>query len=369
MGPPGHLWGRLFLLDEQGQPVAGAWAPEDEAVLKQAITLDGQTVGWVGFVPLRAELPPEARLFVRGQARALLLSLVIALTVALGLGYMLARHFSRPLRQLAETVDTLSGGNYDARAGVTSRDEIGRLAGGVNRLAESLASSRSARQRWMADIAHELRTPVSVLKGEIEAVQDGLRPADQKTLASLGEEADHLSRLVNDLQTLALADAGALDFQMAPVNLGELIAQQLEAFEGRLNQRGIAVSAELPQGLQVNGDAQRLRQLMQNLLENSVRYVAAGGRLNLHLERSSGGLAFYLDDSGPGLAPQHRQHLFDRFYRADLSRSRANGGSGLGLAICRNIVEAHRGRIHAEASPLGGLRIRMELPAAAEAGA
>jgi two-component system sensor histidine kinase BaeS len=302
-------------------------------------------------------------LFVRGQHRALLISLVVALAVALGLGFLLARHFSRPLRQLAQTVDTLSDGNYAVRATVTTKDEIGRLGAGVNQLAESLASNRSMRRRWMADIAHELRTPVSVLKGEIEAIQDGLRPADEKTLASLGEEADHLSRLVNDLQTLALSDAGALDFRLEPVDLTELIRQQLQVFDSRLRARGIDVTSDLPGGLRVNGDAQRLRQLMQNLLENSSRYVSTGGALECKAARSDGRVTLLLDDSGPGLTAEQMTHLFDRFYRADSSRSRAHGGSGLGLSICRNIAEAHQGSIHAEVSPLGGLRIRLTLPA------
>jgi two-component system sensor histidine kinase BaeS len=318
---------------------------------------------------LRAGLPPEARLFVRGQNRALLISLVVALAVALGLGFLLARHFSRPLRQLAQTVDTLSHGNYAVRATVTSKDEIGRLGAGVNQLAESLASNRSMRRRWMADIAHELRTPVSVLKGEIEAIQDGLRPADEKTLASLGEEADHLSRLVNDLQTLALSDAGALDFRMELVDLTELVRQQLEAFDGRLRERGIEVSSDLPASLLVNGDVQRLRQLMQNLLENSSRYVSTGGLLKCKAARTDGQVTLLLDDSGPGLTAEQMTHLFDRFYRADSSRSRVHGGSGLGLSICRKIVEAHQGGIHAEVSPLGGLRIRLTLPAVEGSGA
>jgi two-component system sensor histidine kinase BaeS len=365
MRQPGHHRGRLFLLDSNQQWVAGAVFEEQEGVTKDAISVEGQVVGWVGFTPLRAGLPPEARLFVSGQHRALLISLVVALAVALGLGFLLARHFSRPLRQLAQTVDTLSDGNYAVRATVTSKDEIGRLGAGVNQLAESLASNRSMRRRWMADIAHELRTPVSILKGEIEAIQDGLRPADEKTLASLGEEADHLSRLVNDLQTLALSDAGALDFRLEQVDLTELVRQQLQAFDGRLRERGIEVTSDLPGGLLVNGDAQRLRQLMQNLLENSSRYVTTGGALECRAARTDGRVTLLLDDSGPGLTAEQMTHLFDRFYRADSSRSRAHGGSGLGLSICRNIVEAHQGSIHAEVSPLGGLRIRLTLPAIA----
>jgi len=360
---PGNLRGRLFLLDAKRRWIAGADYLQDDTTLLEPIELDGQPVGWLGFKPLRNMLPPEARLFLRGQARALLFSLVIALVVAVGLGLLLARHFSRPLRQLAATVDTLSDGNYEVRASVSTRDEIGKLGSGVNQLAESLASNRSMRQRWMADIAHELRTPVSVLKGEIEAIQDGLRPIDARTLGSLSEEAEQLSDLVDDLQTLALSDAGALDFRMEPLDLGEMVTQQLDAFEGRLSERGIRISRRVADGVHINGDSRRLRQLLHNLLENSCRYVIAGGALEMSLTLEDGNAVIRLDDSGPGLESDQMKHLFDRFYRADSSRSRAHGGSGLGLSICRNIAVAHRGDIRAEASPLGGLRIRLELPA------
>jgi two-component system sensor histidine kinase BaeS len=162
---------------------------------------------------MREGLPPEAQRFLRGQLRVLMVSLLIALGLATLLGYTLARHLSRPVGRLDETVRKLARGQFEERARVASQDEIGRLAGNVNRLAETLERNRSARRRWMADIAHELRTPLAVLKGEVEALTDGVRQSDGRMLASLGEEIDHLSALVDDLQALALADAGALNLQ------------------------------------------------------------------------------------------------------------------------------------------------------------
>lgn len=362
----GNLRARLFLLDENRQHIAGAPAPDDVETLVQPVEVNGTAVGWLGFTPIRNALPPEARLFLAGQWRALMISLLVALIASIGLGLLLARHFSRLLKKLESTVNTLSAGNYDARAAVFSGDEIGRLATGVNHLARTLAENRTARRRWMADIAHELRTPVSVLKGEIEAVQDGLRPADAHTMASLAEEAEHLSSLVSDLQTLALADAGALDFHMQPFSLGELIEQELRTFEGRFTERGIRVDSELPERLNFIGDARRIKQLLHNLLENGCRYTERDGRIELALKSGRDRLELLIDDSGPGLAAEQMSRLFDRFYRAEGSRARASGGSGLGLSICRNIVEAHRGEIVAEASPLGGLRIRVTLPLKAE---
>ena len=360
--PPGNLRGRLFLLDADRNWVAGASYDENQAPQLEAIDVQGAPVGWLGFTPLRNMLPPEARLFVAGQSRALLVSLFAGLIIALILGLMLARHISRPLRELAQTVDTLSSGNYEVRATVARKDEVGRLGKGVNRLAESLAENRSIRRRWMADIAHELRTPVAVLKGEIEALQDGLRPADESTLASLGEEAEQLSRLIDDLQTLALSDAGALEVQMETLDFSGLVRQQLRTFSSRLADQNIRVSEKLPETAMIHGDAQRLRQLLHNLLENSCRYVDEHGSLELTIVPGEETMTLLLDDSGPGLTDDQRSSLFERFYRADASRSRANGGSGLGLSICRNIARAHHGKIRALNSPLGGLRIELVLP-------
>jgi two-component system sensor histidine kinase BaeS len=306
------------------------------------------------------------------------------------LGYALARHLSQPVRRLDETVRDLARGRFEERARVSSKDEIGRLAANVNRLAETLEKSRSARRRWMADIAHELRTPLAVLKGEVDALADGVRQSDERMLASLSEEIDHLSALVDDLQALALADAGALNLQQVDVDLRALTQQVCDAFHDRLAGRNIALEFGAPDALTVSADAQRLRQLLHNLLENCARYVDAGGRVRVGLEVSARGATrgatrgaaqskarspdqtagaaakvakLVVEDSGPGVGDSQLEHLFDRFYRVEEGRSRAGGGSGLGLAICRSIAEAHGGRIWAAHSYLGGLAVHLELPA------
>jgi len=284
--------------------------------------------------------------------------------LAAGLGYLLARHLSRPVRRLDETVRELSRGHYDRRAAIGGRDEIGRLGDNVNRLAESLERNRSARQRWMADIAHELRTPVAILKGEIEALADGVRPVDGATFTSLGEEIDQLSTLVDDLQALALADAGALNLRLVPLQLGDVLQQVGEAWRERLAERGIRLEWALAQGLGLSADAQRLRQLFGNLFENCARYTEEDGRVRVSAAREGRTVQVRIEDSGPGVKPEHRARLFERFYRVEESRSRASGGSGLGLAISRNIAEAHGGAIRAEPSELGGLAIVVELPEA-----
>jgi len=353
---------RLFLLDSQKSHVIGAITSEKGLYRLEAVEVAGEVVGWIGFVPLRAELPWTAQRFLRNQARMLAASLMVALFLAGIIGFLLARHISHPLRDLASEVAALTRGEFGVRAEVRTRDEIGALGADVNRLAETLEKNRTARRRWMADIAHELRTPVAILKGEIEALVDGVRPVNEKTTASLREEAEHLAHLVDDLQTLALSDAGALNLQMEPINLSVLTQQSGEAFRSRLTERGIELHLHAPEGILLNADPQRLKQLLHNLLENCCRYVEEGGRVSLSLAKKEQMVVLDLDDSGPGPETEQLDQLFERFYRVEGSRSRSTGGSGLGLAICRNIVEAHQGSIRAETSSMGGLRIHVELP-------
>jgi two-component system sensor histidine kinase BaeS len=356
-----RLRNRLFLLDEQGQHLAGAPLPGSEPFARVDVLSGEQVVGQVGFAPMGNSLPATAQRFLRSQATILFWSGLITLALASLLAYAVARHLSRPVRELDQTVRELTDGRFTERVRVRTRDEIGRLAHNVNRLAETLESNRTARRRWMADIAHELRTPIAILKGEVEALQDGVRPADQAFLVSLAEEISQLTILVDDLQTLALSDTGALNIDRQSLDLAALIRTLAQAFEHRLQQRGITLELILPESLLANADAGRMRQLFNNLLENCVRYVEQGGQVRLAAIEEGQKIKIVLEDSGPGVAPGTHEKLFDRLYRGEPSRSRATGGSGLGLAICRSIVEAHGGRIHADASPLGGLRITFDV--------
>jgi len=361
-----QLRDRLFLLDAQHQKVAGATTQAREAKNLEPVILNGATVGWVGFAPMSDVLPPAAASFLADQARVLSISLLVALALAVLLGFLLARHLSRPLQQLAGTVTRLSHGQYHERATIAGQDDIGRLAQVVNSLAATLEKNRSARHRWMADIAHELRTPVAILKGEIEALTDGVRQPDERTLASLAEEAEHLTGLVNDLQALALADAGALNLSREKTDLAALARQVAEIVGDRLSGRGIELQLTLPDRVELMADPQRLRQLLHNLLANCVRYTETGGWVRMAAERKDGTIHLLVEDSGPGVSDEHLDRLFERFYRVEQARSRSSGGSGLGLAICRNIAEAHGGRIGAAHGAAGGLLIRVELPGRAE---
>jgi len=358
-----HLWRRLFLLDQRHEWVAGA---HSETAAGQtdllAIEVGGEVVGWVGFLPVEGELAPEVSGFLEHQNRSLFAALLLALLPASILAFVLARNLSRPVERLRDTVQQLSRGHFAVRASIAGTDEIGELGRHINQLAESLEKNETARRRWTADAAHELRTPLAVMQGELEAVKDGVRSYSPALVDSLQEEVSHLTRLVDDLQTLALADAGALKIVVQPFDIARLVRQVLETFADRFARAGLTLESALPGELWHTADAQRIKQLLHNLLENSCRYTHAGGRIRLALETADDRVVLTIDDSAPGLSAEQRSRLFERFYRTDPSRERANGGSGLGLAICRNLVEAHGGEIRVEESPLGGIAIRVFLP-------
>lgn len=357
-----RLWRRMFLLDDQYAWVAGIQPQNLKTSRMQPVTVDGTVVGWLGFVSATQPAAPEARRFLRFQSNTLLASAGIALLVSAVLGFLLARHLSRPVVALHDSVRRLTAGDFSARTAVYGGDEIASLARHINRLGESLQANESARRRWTADVAHELRTPVAILQAEIEAARDGIRPNLQTTLDSLHEEVTHLSRLVNDLQALALADAGALNLRMADTDVAMLLRQVLDTLQERIRKAGLTLEARLPDHLVIQADAQRLRQLMLNLLENSCRYTDAGGEIRVRLQRTPAGLDLLIEDSSPGLDENQRGQLFERFYRAESSRGRAGGGSGLGLSICREIVSAHGGTIEVHPSELGGLAVKVSLP-------
>lgn len=358
-----HLWRRLFLLDDERKWVAGA---QSEAASGQtdllAVEVRGKVVGWVGFLPVEGELAPEVSGFLEHQNRSLFAALLLALLPALILAFVLARNLSRPVERLRDTVEQLSRGHFAVRASVAGTDEIGELGRHINQLAESLEKNETARRRWTADAAHELRTPLAVLQGELEAVKDGVRPYSPALVDSLQEEVSHLTRLVDDLQTLALADAGALKIVAQSFDMARLVRQVLETFTDRISRAGLTLESRLPGELWLTADAQRIKQLLHNLLENSCRYSHPGGQIRVVLETADDRLVLTIDDSPPGLSAAQRTRLFERFYRTDPSRDRTGGGSGLGLAICRNLVEAHGGDIRVGESELGGIAIRVSLP-------
>jgi two-component system sensor histidine kinase BaeS len=354
---------RVLLLDAQRQILYGPGKPWVKSPFFLPLTVDRQIIGYLGLIPPRTLIDERVRQFAREQNQSLI---VIALSIAAGaalLSIPLASKLVRRITTLAAATTQLASGCYDIRVAAETTDELGQLARDFNRLAETLEKNEQLRRRWVADISHELRTPLSVLRGEVEAVQDGVRQLTPQTMDSLHSEILHLSRLVDDLYELSLADIGALTYHKENLDLRTLVGQAVQSYKDEFSTQSLTLEYAAPaRPLILFGDPERLRQLMNNLLQNALRYTDPGGKLQIGLTERAEDLQLRFADSAPGVPEEALAHLFERLYRVENSRNRAHGGAGLGLALCKTIVEAHGGAINAAPSSLGGLEITITLP-------
>ena len=361
--PPHRFEMRVFLLDARHNRLAGPPGESGDVNFKSIVS-EGSVVGYLGILPRQRLTDTHQLLFVQQQKLAMAMIAGVMLLVSAALSLPLANRLVLPIRRLAASMHSLASGNFETRVPVGPQDELGQLARDFNTLALSLEKTEQARRQWVADISHELRTPLSILRGEIEAIQDGVRQPDPDSMRSLHAEVMRLSRLVDDLYQLSLFDIGALSYRKTDLDLRALLADAVGSFRAEFDQKGIHLQASLgPEGeFPIFADPGRLHQLFDNLLDNALKYTDPGGELSVRLERRGGLARVELADSAPGVGPQELEKLFDRLYRVDSSRNRTLGGAGLGLAICKNIVEAHEGSIRALHSPAGGVLISIELP-------
>jgi two-component system sensor histidine kinase BaeS len=365
MSPPGDplltIDPRLLLFDAEQQLLAGRQEMAQDAVMRP-IQADGRVVGFLGYVPRLKTVASLEKLFSSQQNSKFAAIAAGMLVAGLVISALLSHWLARRIRRLADGADALIQGHYGVRIESQGHDELARLAQDFNHLAHTLDSAQKARQQWIADIAHELRTPLAVLRAEIEALQDGVRPLGQASLGSLAQEVAQLSRLVEDLRLLSLSDLGALSYHKEPLDLGELIEDCLASQSSALQAKGFDVRTELPAQVRVLADGARLAQVFGNLLQNTLRYTDAPARLSVRLHVANGRALVLWEDSSPGVCEADLPRLTERLFRVDGSRSRAGGGSGLGLAITQAIVQAHGGDMAAEASPLGGVAWRLGFP-------
>jgi two-component system sensor histidine kinase BaeS len=365
--PPPHLLRgfhqRVLLLDAERHPVLTQGTTATPLELRPLLTRS-VVIGYLGLLPRKHVTDEGQRRFLREQNTAFILVGGIILILATGLSLLLSFRLIRPLRSLARATDSLAAGRYDTRVKVTSRDELGQLARDFNALALSLEKNEQARRSWVADISHELRTPLAVLRGEVEALQDGIRPLNRGALDSLHTEVLRLGGLVDDLYQLALSDVGALTYRKETLDLARLMEELAGKYRDDFAAAGIILTLSLPEGANttVFADPSRLGQLFANLLDNSRNYTDPGGGSDIRLICTNDRATVEIEDSAPGVGEDDLEKLFDRLYRVEGSRNRAGGGAGLGLAICRNIAIAHEGSISARQSPRGGLLVRVELP-------
>lgn len=354
---------RLLLLDAAGIAVAGNRNMPTDA-LSLPLLIDEKPVGTLRLARQTQINAAVDLAFSRTQLRDALLVGVAILVAALLLAFALARWLLAPVRALTVATRALAAGDFGQRVATARHDELGALAQDFNRLAATLEQNRQARQRWGADIAHELRTPLSVLRGEIQALQDGVRAPTAGALDSLQAECLRLGSLVDDLYQLSLADAGALDYRFEPLDLAEFVRDALALQQRACRDAGLSLEADLAATPPVRADARRLGQLIDNLLGNARRYTDTPGRIRIAVGAGADYATLIVDDTPPGVPAAALPRLFDRLYRVETARARNAGGAGLGLSICRAIVDAHGGTIVAEHSPLGGLRIVVQLPLA-----
>lgn len=352
----------LVLMDSDHFPIFGPPVAEEELAL-HSINVDGNTVGWLG-LPNSPEFRESIeKRFEQRQRRTVISVGIAVLLLALFGVWWLSRKLVRPIESIARFSAQLSAGDYQQRLPTQRQDELGELIQSMNGLAHALALGKTSRQRWLADLSHELRTPVTVLQGEIEAMQDGIRPMTTQQLDALYQQVSHLGKLLNDLHDLSLADAGALRYHMAKVDITQLLTQRCNAFRSAFDNTGLQLSYHPSnESLIVHGDALRLSQLVDNLLSNSQKYTASGGEVLLRCSLNENEISIVLEDSAPGVSDEQLPQLFNYLFRGDASRNSDTGGAGLGLAICQRIVEAHQGKISAEHSLRGGLCITVTLP-------
>lgn len=323
----------------------------------------GQVVGYLGLLPGRGDNQAGDLRFMQRQTQAFAWIALLMLVLSALLATLLAYLLGRPIKRIAEAAQQLGKGAYAIRLPVESGDELGQLARDFNEMAAALEQSEQARRRWVADISHELRTPLAVLRGELEALQDGIRPMSAEAVDSLLADVMRLNRLTEDLYQLALSDQGALTYRKTMINPLQVLKADLAALQPEFAAKRLQVELmERSQNVGLYADADRLSQLFRNLLKNSLNYTDAGGRIVISISSDTDTLVIGIADSTPGVPEQELGKLFERFYRVESSRNRNHGGAGLGLAICGNIVAAHNGSIRTQASELGGLAIVIEFP-------
>lgn len=360
--PSSEMGPRISLIDEAGQPVFGPLrqTPHHLSVVAESA---GARIGHVLAPMPEFAFEKNTADFIRTQLQHIAILALFLIALAMVVAFWLGKHLVRPIAGLRQVTRQIASGQLQARAAIVNQDELGDLAQHVNVMAQHLENQERKRKKMIADLSHELRTPLTVMRAEVEAMIDGVRPMNLDAAHSLEAEIAHLNKLVDDLHQLALADAGDLHFHFAPVELGDLLRQIAERFAARYQKAQLHLQLDLPaHALTLSADSGRLTQVLENLLENSLRYTDAPGTVVLRLRQQAGLILIELEDSAPGLEAGTHAQLFERLYRKDSARSRAKGGSGLGLAICRSLVQAHRGEILASASVLGGIKMTIALP-------
>lgn len=372
--PAGRSRRNLFgLADARGAVIVpvnpgigvGEKLAKDDLQAETPVMVSGKQVGTILMAKQQPGLNPEETLFLERTNQALYLAVLVALLVALLMGIVLAHTLSHPLQALTKAAQSIAQGQLEQQVRVGSQDEIGQLAIAFNQMSQEVARANQMRRRMTADIAHDLRTPLTVIGGYVESMRDGILKPTAERLSLIYTEIERLQNLVGDLRMLSQADAGELPLnpqRIVPKNLLDRVAALFQHHAGRyrVNLRVEAIE-NLPE---IRVDEARMMQVMDNLVSNALRYTPEGGEIVLSAQAHQGNLDLTVRDTGSGIAAEELPYIFDRFYRADSSRHTETGESGLGLAIVKALVEAHGGKVWAESAPGEGTSIHIDLPSA-----
>jgi len=358
---------RLSLYDMDGQVVVGRPLHTENAS-KEAIELNGQQIGWISLIPSQLSEGSPGNEFLAQQYKSYYVIALSVIALAFITAWLFSRHLVAPISALINGTYTLIKGNYTVRIEKKTNDELALLSDNVNILAETLDKNQHNRAKWMSDVSHELKTPLTVLRGQLIGIQDDVFVADEQRIQLFIDQIDSMSNIVNDLYQLSSTDAGGLTYKKEPLNPIQIALQVADSFSTQFKQKNLHVDCTQVTTLlgetecSVLADKDRLRQLFVNLFENTYRYTDAPGHIQISASIINQQVTIQLQDSAPSVPTSEQPHLFERFYRVEPSRNRNSGGSGLGLALCKQIVDAHQGTICTSTSSLGGLSIEITFP-------
>lgn len=358
----------IFSTENQYRP--GNRLSDDELETGIPIIADGDLVGILISTRLPYQNNPRELEFIQRTNLVLFYGVLIGAFMALLLGIILSRTLTRPIRELTQAAHAISQGDLAQQVTVRSQDELGELAQAFNKMSAELSRSINTRKQMTADIAHELRTPLSLILGHAEAVHDGVLPPTPENFEIIREEATRLGHLVNDLRTLSLADAGELSMHTQIIEPDKLLNEVAALYQYRTQTKDISLKLNIAPSLPaIEVDPGRMTQVLTNILDNALRHTPAGGQISLSAKRFGDQVELSVQDSGPGVPAENLERIFERFYRTDSARQREEGGSGLGLAIAKSIVQAHGGQVSAESDPAAsagaaqtGLKVIIRLP-------
>jgi signal transduction histidine kinase len=375
--PPPRPYNALTVTDHYGKVIRagsnhklGVTLPSEELERGAPIQVDGETVGYLIFSPPPFDENSPERDFLIRTTQLLFYGALAAAATALLLGVALSRSLTSPIRELTQATHAISEGDLSQQVPIRSDDELGELAKAFNKMSNELSRSVNARKQMTADIAHELRTPLSLILGHAEAVHDGVLPPTRENFEIIREEATRLEHLVNDLRILSLADAGELSITPQVIEPERLLQEVAALYQVETQRKNIELELDIALPLStVEVDPGRMTQVLTNILDNALRHTPEGGKIILSAREVNDQVELAVQDSGPGLKAEDLGRIFNRFYRADTSRQRDSvipGGSGLGLAIAKSIVQAHGGQVSAVSEEGKGLKVIITLPKSPE---